>query len=87
MSKPMRSVKVSEANQQFSRLIQQVEHDGVPIRIFRRNRPIARLVPDLGDKESDKARKAAFTEMRRLHKEGLDLSGLRVTRDDLYDRH
>lgn len=87
MNKPMKSVKISEANQQFSKLIHEVETDGVSIRILRRNRPVAILVPDSGDGKSNKAWKAAFEEMCRLHKEGLDLQGLRVNRDDLHDRH
>jgi len=82
----MKSIKVSEANQQFSKLIQQMETDGIPIRILRRNKPVAILIPDTGNVKSNQQRQAALDEMCSLHKRGLDLGGLRVNRDDLYDR-
>ena len=41
MGVPMKTVMVTEANQRFSKLIQEVERDGVTIRILRRDRPIA----------------------------------------------
>ncbi len=83
----MKSIKVSEANQKFSKIIQQMETDGIPVRILRRDKPVAILIPDNGNAKSNQERKAAIDEMRILHKKGLDLKGLRAKRDDLYDRH
>jgi len=86
MSKPMKTVKVTEANQRFSKLIQEVERDGVTIRILRRDRPIAVLKPEGDDRHLTKERAAAVAEMKRLHKKGLKLGAKRFNRDALHDR-
>ena len=58
----MRTVSLMTANQQFSRLIREVE-GGEDIVITRRGRPIARLVPHLEDKIADPQWAAAYGRM------------------------
>ena len=86
MSAPMKTVMVTEANQRFSKLIQEVERDGVSFRILRRDRPIAVLMPEGEDHNSNKDRAAAIADMKRLHKKGLKLGTESFSRDDLHDR-
>lgn len=86
MSTSTKTVKVTEANQKFSALIQEVERDGVSFRILRRDTPVAVIMPQGKDVRSDKARKAAIAEMNRLMKEGIDLDGKRFSRDEMHDR-
>ena len=81
----MRTVSLMTANQQFSRLIREVEA-GEDVVITRRGRPIARLVPHRADKAADPEWVAAYERMMELLEEGASLGGLRVRRDDLYDR-
>lgn len=86
MGIPMKTVRVTEANQRFSKLIQEVERDGITIRILRRDRPIAVLMPEGKDVKSNKDRAAAITDMKRLLKRGLKLGTESLGRDDLHDR-
>ncbi len=86
MSVPMKTVMVTEANQRFSKLIQEVERDGVSIRILRRGRPIAVLMPEGKDVKSNKERVAAIADMKRLLKKGLKLGTESFNRDELHDR-
>ena len=86
MVAPMKTVMVTEANQRFSKLIQEVERDGVTIRILRRDQPIAVLMPEGEDIKSIKNRTAAIFEMKRLLKKGLELGVERFDRDALHDR-
>ena len=81
----MRTVSLMTANQQFSRLIREVE-GGEYIVITRRGRPIARLVPHLEDKTADPQWTAAYGRMMERLEEGASLGGLRIRRDELYDR-
>ena len=81
----MRTVSLMTANQQFSRLIREVE-GGEYIVITRRGRPIARLVPHLEDKTADPQWAAAYRRMMERLEEGASLGGLRIRRDELYDR-
>ncbi len=81
----MRTVSLMIANQQFSRLIREVEA-GEDVVITRRGRPIARLMPHRADKAADPEWVAAYERMTELLEEGASLGGLRVRRDDLYDR-
>ena len=81
----MRTVSLMTANQEFSRLIRDVER-GEDIVITRRGRPIARLVPHGTDKTADPEWKAAHRGMMERLEEGVSLGGLRVERDTLYDR-
>ena len=81
----MRTVSLMIANQHFSRLIREVEA-GEDVVITRRGRPIARLMPHRADKAADPEWVAAYERMTELLEEGASLGGLRVRRDDLYDR-
>jgi prevent-host-death family protein len=82
----VKTVSLREANRDFSKLIQEIERRGEVYVITRHGRPVARLGPENGDKRSDPEWARAFEEMKRLHAEGLDLGGLRVKRDEIYDR-
>lgn len=82
----MKTITVTEANQAFSRLLREMEKDGEGYVIMRRGRPVARLIPDKGDKMSDPQWRAAYERMMANLKKGAHLGGLRVDRDDLYDR-
>ena len=81
----MRTVSLMTANQQFSRLIREVE-GGEDIVITRRGRPIARLVPHREDKTEDPEWAAAYGRMMERLEEGASLGGLRIRRDEFYDR-
>ena len=73
------------ANQEFSRLIKEVEQ-GEGFLITRRGRPIAKLVPHTADKTADPEWAAAYRRMLVRLDDGASLGGLRVRRDELYDR-
>lgn len=81
----MRTVSLMTANQEFSRLIREVEH-GEGFLITRRGRPIARLVPHTAEKSTDPEWQAAFRRMMARLEDGAPLGGLRIERDELYDR-
>lgn len=81
----MRTVSLMIANQEFSRLIKEVEH-GEAVVITRRGRPIAKLVPHTADKTADPEWAAAYRRMMERLGEGAPLGGLRVERDALHDR-
>ncbi|MDE0175014.1 MAG: type II toxin-antitoxin system prevent-host-death family antitoxin [Defluviicoccus sp.] len=81
----MRTVSLMTANQEFSRLIRDVER-GEDIVITRRGRPIAKLVPHSADKTADPDWAAVHRRMMERLDEGASLGGLRVERDTLYDR-
>ena len=73
------------ANQEFSRLIREVER-GEGVLITRRGRPIAKLVPHRGDKTEDPEWTAAYGRMMAQMEEGASLGGLKIERAELYDR-
>lgn len=81
----MRTVSLMTANQEFSKLIKAVEQ-GEGFLITRRGRPIAKLVPHVADKAADPDWAAAHRRMMARLEEGASLGGLRVARDELYDR-
>jgi prevent-host-death family protein len=81
----MRTVSLMTANQEFSKLIKEVEL-GEGFLITRRGRPVARLVPHTADKTADPEWAAAHRRMMARLKKGAPLGGLRVEREDLYDR-
>ena len=83
----MKTVKVTEANQQFSKLIKEVEESGVSIRIVRRGDPIAILSPDTEDEGQARKRADVVKEMRRLLKKGIQLGNEPFDRDALHDRN
>ena len=81
----MRTVSLMTANQEFSRLIREVEH-GEGILITRRGRPIAKLVPHRADKTADPEWAAACERMMAQLEAGASLGRLKIKRDELYDR-
>ena len=81
-----RSVSAREANQQFSRILRDVEA-GAEIVVTRRGRAVARIVPaqPSGERRLTPEQEAAL-ERTRLHLEkGWDLGGGKFNRDELYD--
>lgn len=81
----MRTVSLMTANQEFSKLIKEVEQ-GQDFLITRRGRPVAKLVPHTGDKAADPIWASAYYRMMARLKQGASLGGLRIDRDVLYDR-
>ena len=81
----MQTVSLMTANQEFSKLIREVEL-GEGFIITRRGQPIAKLVPHMADKASDPEWAAAYKRMMANLEAGASLGGLRVDRDKLYDR-
>lgn len=81
----MRIVSLMTANQEFSKLIREVER-GEELVITRRGLPIARLLPHQGDRTVDPAWTAAYQRMMARLEEGASLGGLKVRREELYDR-
>lgn len=82
----MKTVTLREANKDFSKLVQEIERKGEEYLITRHGHPVARLIPHTQDKRTDPEWVAAFERMKRLHAAGLDLGGLKIDRDELYDR-
>ncbi len=81
----MRTVPLMTANQEFSKLVREVEQ-GESFVITRRGCPVARLVPHSIDKTADPEWVAAYRRMMALMKEGAPLGGLKIVREELYDR-
>ena len=81
----MRTVSLMTANQEFSKLIKEVER-GQDFLITRRGQPVAKLTPHPVDKASDPVWAAAYRRMRARLEQGASLGGLRVDRKTLYDR-
>ena len=80
----MKTVPAREANQAFSRLLREAAA-GEEIVITRWGEPVAKLVAVNSD-ILDKRRKRAAERLIRRLKKGVNLGGLRVSRDELYDR-
>jgi prevent-host-death family protein len=81
-----KSVSAREANQQFSRLLRDVEA-GAEILVTRRGQPVARIVPARSSRErrlTPEQEAAHARSMERLRK-GWDLGGGKFSRDELYD--
>ena len=81
----MRTVSLMTANQEFSKLIKEVEH-GEGFLITRRGRPIAKLLPHTADKTADPEWARDYRRMMARLEEGASLDGLKIKRDELYDR-
>ncbi len=81
----MRTVSLKTANQEFSRLVKEVER-GEDFLITRRGRPVARLVPHTTDKAADAVWTSAYQRMMARLDEGASLGSLKVKREDIYDR-
>jgi prevent-host-death family protein len=80
----MRSVSAREANQSFSKLLARVAA-GEEVIITRRGRPVARLGPVRAE-AAESARDAAIKRMMKRLKRGVDLGGLRASRDEMHER-
>lgn len=81
----MQTVSLMAANQKFSKLIKKVER-GEKFVITRRGLPVADLTPHKLDKTDDADWVSAYERMKARMDEGVSLAGLRVKRDELYDR-
>jgi prevent-host-death family protein len=81
-----RSVSAREANQQFSRILRDVEA-GAEIVVTRRGRPVARIVPAQrsGERQLTPEQEAALERTRQRLEKGWDLGGGKFNRDELYD--
>jgi prevent-host-death family protein len=81
-----RSVTAREANQQFSRILRDVEA-GAEILVTRRGRPVARIVPAQPSRERrlTPEQEAALERTRQRLEKGWDLGGGKFNRDELYD--
>ncbi|GAA0571590.1 type II toxin-antitoxin system prevent-host-death family antitoxin [Caenispirillum bisanense] len=77
------TISARDANQQFSRLLRQVEEEGEEVTITRRGTPVARLVP--ADGASDRSDRA-WANVERLMEEGFEIGSGRFDRESLYDR-
>ena len=81
----MRTVSLMTANQEFSKLVREVER-GEGFLITRRGRPVAKLVPHSADKTSDPEWAAAHQRMMSRLEAGASLGCLKIDRGELYDR-
>lgn len=81
----MREISLMIANQEFSKLVKKVE-SGESFVITRRGRPIAKLVPHRMDKMADPEWASAYRRMIALLDDLAGLGGLRVHREEIYDR-
>ena len=80
------SIGLREANHHLAKHIKAVE-EGHEVIITRRGQPVARLTRDLGtDRTKDAEWQAAYQRMLHLMSEGLPLGGIRMTRDEIYER-
>ncbi len=81
----MQTVSLMAANQQFSKILRQVER-GENFIITRRGQPIAKLIPHRSDKSADPDWMRAYERMNALMDAGASLGNLRIDREALYDR-
>ena len=81
----MQTITLTTANQEFSRLIKEVGH-GKGFLITRRGQPVAKLVPHTVDKSEDPDWAADYQQMIERLEKGASLGGLRVKREELYER-
>ena len=81
-----RSVSAREANQQFARILRDVEA-GAEIVVTRRGQPVARIVPAQppGERRLTAEQEAALERTRQRLEKGWDLGGGKFNRDELYD--
>jgi prevent-host-death family protein len=79
----MRAVSAREANQAFSRILQEAE-GGEAVLITRRGRPVAVLAPYGAYRPRE--REQAIERAVELMRKGLPLGGRRFTRDEMHER-
>ena len=82
----MKTVTLWEAKKNLSKLVREIERKGEGYVITRHGRSVARLVPHDVEISADPNWEAARERMKRLHAKGLELGGLKIDRDALYDR-
>jgi prevent-host-death family protein len=85
MEVPMRTVSIREANQNFSRLVKEVEA-GETVVITRQGKPVAELIPRQQNRLDDPQFRARFEQLRQClrdwPRDGYRLG--KVTEDDKY---
>jgi prevent-host-death family protein len=81
----MRRVSLREANQNFSSCVAEVEA-GESLILLRRGKPVARIIPFDEEEPRDHKHEAAVKKLAALLKEGQNLGGIKVNREELYDR-
>lgn len=79
----MRAVSAREANQAFSRILQEAE-GGESVVITRRGKPVAVLAPYAAYRSRD--REQAIERAVELMRKGLPIGGRRFTRDEMHER-
>jgi len=80
-----REVSLRDANQNFAKLIREVEA-GEEVVITRRGEAVARMVPVRGKRRVlTPEQEAARQRVLELMEEGVDLGGYRFRRDDAYE--
>ncbi len=78
----MRAVSAREANQAFSRILQEAEA-GAEVVITRRGKPVAVLAPFAAHRSRE--RELAIERAVTLMKKGLPIGGRRFTRDEMHE--
>jgi prevent-host-death family protein len=81
----MRKVSLREANQNFASCVAEVE-SGQSLILLRRGKPVARMVPFEEESPRDPVHDAAVKKLAAFLKKGVDLGGVKVNREELYDR-
>ena len=79
----MRAVSAREANQRFSRILQEAE-GGEAVVITRRGKPVAVLGPYPAEQSEERER--AIEHIVALMRKGIPLGGRRFTRDEMHER-
>ncbi len=82
----MKTISIREANRDFSKIIQALERTSESFVVTRRGTPVARIVPYTEDRTADPEWQAAYEQMKQIQNRGYRLGGLRISRDELYDR-
>ncbi len=80
----MKTVSARQANQAFSKLLADAAA-GEEIVITRRGKPVAKLGP-VAPEGGEAAREAAVRRMTRRMKRGVHLGGIKLPRDEIYQR-
>jgi len=81
----MRRVSLREANQNFSSCVAEVEA-GESLILLRRGKPVARIIPFDEEEHHDPKHEAAVKKLAAFLKQDHNLGGIKVNREDLYDR-
>ena len=82
----MKTISLTTANKNFSKMIKDVEQGEIFV-VTRRGRPVAKLTPHILDKTTDPEWVAAYESLMSQLEEGAHLGGLKINRDELYDRY